>query len=244
MSSNSDLYARELFEKWSNKQGIIASEEYLIRKYISEKEFSILEAGTGGGRISFYLETLSFTNISAFDIVPEMIQAANTEAQKRASCIRFLEADASDLSAYSQSRFQYLIYFQQVLCFLENDESFLKALQEAYRVAAPNSTCIFSFLDFDARKLNIPLSYILRLLRFFRNEKTGYQYLPWLKINSSFNWKFLAKKQPLLYWVKEDEVLRQMKNIGFSILEVLHDSDIPGNDKKRKGMLYMVCTKY
>lgn len=243
MSSNSDLYAGELFEKWSNKQGINASEEYLIRKYITEKEFSILEAGTGGGRISFYLETLNFTNISAFDIVPEMIQAAKSEAKSRTSGIQFQVADASNLSAYNTCGFQYLLYFQQVLCFLEKDAAFIKALQEAYRVAAPNSTCIFSFLDFDARKLNIPLSYVLRLLRFFRNEKFGFQYLPWLKINTSLNWKFLAKNQPLLYWVKKPEVIRQLQNIGFSVLETLHDSDMSVNVKSGKGMLYVICTK-
>ncbi len=50
---NKELYSNKLFKVWSEKQDLLPIEEYLIHKYLVNKDAKIIEAGTGGGRIIF-----------------------------------------------------------------------------------------------------------------------------------------------------------------------------------------------
>jgi len=239
---NSELYSNELFEDWISRKGIIPEEEFLIKTHLVDKTKCVVEAGTGGGRISFYIEQLGFNNIFAFDFVPEMIDYANKIAKNISSKIKFDYADATNLSNYDNNSFDYLVYLQQVLCFISNKELFIMSLNESYRIAKKDSIVIYSFLDFDSRVYNSLLSNIISLIRKIRGEKISKQYLPWLKINNKFNWKIFNKNQPINYWVKKDEIVSYLKKAGFIILEVKNSNEIIKN-KKDKGMLYIVCKK-
>ena len=79
---NAKLYSNEILDEWQKRKHLIKAEEYFISKYLLNKSYTILEAGTGGGRISFELEALGFKNIKAFDIVPEMIEYALEKVKK------------------------------------------------------------------------------------------------------------------------------------------------------------------
>lgn len=241
---NADLYAHDLFDRWANEQGIIAAESILIRSCFTDTNKTILEAGTGGGRIAFYLEQHGFKNIHAFDIVPKMIEHAREIAGQKNSAIHFDVANAAHLPMYANGQFDYLIYPQQVLCFIEDYTLFVSALNEAYRIAKPGCTCVFSFLDFDARRYNPVLSRLLGFLRWIRREKIGYNYLPWLKLNGAYNRKFFHKNQPVLYWVKREEITALLKQVGFSIVRVQNAGELEDpTHGKRTGMLYLICTK-
>lgn len=241
---NADLYAHDLFDRWANEQGIIAAEALLIRTYFTDFTKSVLEAGTGGGRIAFYLEQLGFKDIQAFDIVPKMIVHARELAEKKQSAVQFQVANAADLSIYPDQQFDYLIYPQQVLCFIENRTLFHKALREAYRVAKPGSVCVFSFLDYDARWYNPLLSTMLTILRKVRHEKSSKYDLPWLKLNGAANKKFFHKHQPTLYWIRRHAILNELQQIGFKVMDVKNAGELENPEHpKRKGMLYITCTK-
>lgn len=241
---NAELYSNDLLESWTNKKGLIPAEEYLIKKYLTDTKKSVLEAGTGGGRISFQIEQMGFTSISAFDYVPKMIMYANEVAKNEKSNIDFKTLDASSLEAYESNTFDYLIYLQQVLCFIDKEDLFIDSIKEAYRIAKKDGITIFSFLDFDSRRFNSTLSLIICTLRKLRKEDISKQHLPWLKINSKFNWKLFNKNQPVTYWVKKDQIISILEEIGFSILEAHNANQLTEqNDKKRIGMLYVVCRK-
>ena len=78
---NVELYSNELLEAWTNKEGLIPAETTLINKYLTDINKSVLEAGTGGGRISFHIEKIGFQKISAFDFAPNMIKRAKETAR-------------------------------------------------------------------------------------------------------------------------------------------------------------------
>jgi ubiquinone/menaquinone biosynthesis C-methylase UbiE len=240
---NKELYTKELLDDWVRREEIIPAEANLINKYLTLKTGSVIEAGTGGGRIAFYIEQIGFNQIDAFDYVPQMIEYAEKNKIEKQSKVKFKVADATNLSEYGDNAFDYLIYLQQVLCFIEDEDQFHNALKEAYRIARKESISIFSFLDYNSRSLNIPLRMVLRVLRWIRKEPVSDKYLPWLKINTSFNRKILSKNQALTYWVKRDDIVRELENIGFKVLEVKNASEINSDSKLRKGMLYIVCTK-
>lgn len=240
---NAALYSNELFEEWSHREQLLPAEEYLLKKYLVDKSKEVLEAGTGGGSISFYIEKMGFEHITAFDFVPKMIEHAKAVAQERNSSINFEVNDATNLADYDNESYTYLIYLQQVLCFIEPKELFLQGIKEAYRILKKDGVVVFSFLDFDSRPYNSALSKTLDILRKLRNEKRSSQYLPWLRIGSSFNRNLLSSNQAVSYWVKKDDIIFDLENIGFSILEAKNTNQIHSDNTQRKGMLYIVCKK-
>jgi len=150
---------------------------------------------------------------------------------------------AARLSEYKNDTYDYLVYFQQVLCFIPKEDLFSHSLKEAYRIAKKDAIVIFSFLDLDSRIYNSILSLIINILRKIRREEVLKQHLPWLKINGKFNWKLFNKNQPVTFWVKKNEIISDLKNIGFSILEAKNTNQLNNDIKIRKGMLYIVCRK-
>lgn len=240
---NAALYSNELFEEWSYRDPLLPAEVYVLNKYLTDTSQNVLEAGTGGGSISFYIEKMGFKEITAYDFVPRMVEHAEAAAKKRNSCINFRVGDASHLPEYENDSFSYLIYLQQVLCFIDRKELFIQGLKEAYRIAKKDGIVILSFLDFDSRAYNTPLSSALTTLRKLRKEKTGSQYLPWLRLGDKFNWRLLGKNQALSYWVKKDAILAELEAIGFTVLEAKNTNQINSDSTDRTGMLYVVCKK-
>lgn len=240
---NKELYANEILDDWKTRGGIIHAEKHLFETYLKDHTKSIIEAGTGGGRLALYIEEMGFKNIRAFDLVPEMIAHAKERANKAKSAITFDVCDATNLTKYKDNSFDYSIYLQQVLCFICDENAFLEALKESYRITNKNGLIMYSFLDMDARIYNKPLRSTLNILRFFRGEKRSKNLLPWMKINDKFNTKFLNKNQPLTYWVNKKKIIAQLEHIGFEILEAKNANELLNNGSSKKGMLYIVCKK-
>ncbi len=241
---NAELYSNELFEEWSKKNHLLIAEDKLLSKYLTDRTKNVIDAGTGGGRLSFYVERMGFNNISAFDIVPNMIKHAKKVAKEKESNIEFKVADAVNLFEYKNNTFDYSLYLQQVLNFIPEEEEFNASLNESYRITKKGGIVLFAFLDYNTRIFNRPLNMVLNLLRIIRKEKVLTQRLPWIKINNKFNWKIFNKNQALSYWVKKDKILSGLQNIGYTILEVKNTNQfINNNTTKRKGMLYIVCKK-
>lgn len=243
--NNSDIYANEFLDEWSNKNHFLDSEKYLFKKYLVDKDANILEAGTGGGRLAFHLEKLLNPNkkITSFDIVPQMIERAKLRAEDENSNTDFLVADACDLSQFKNESFSYLLYLQQVLCFIENEDDFNKALKETYRLTQKNGIVLFSFLDYETRSINPLLSLAVNKVRFFRKEAIKLQHLPWIKIGKKINFKLFHKNQATCYWVKKNEIVKTLKGLGYEVLEVINDSQVRNRKAKRKSMLKVVCKK-
>ncbi|MDO5980469.1 class I SAM-dependent methyltransferase [Flavivirga spongiicola] len=235
---NKDLYSDQLFKVWAEKNDLLSIESYFIKKYLSNKEGKVIEAGTGGGRIIFEIERLGFYKLEAFDYVENMITFCNKKKKELNASINFKTADATNLITYTDNSFDYLIYLQQILCFVDK-ELLPKALKEAHRIGKVDSTYIFSFLNWHSKFYNPILSFLVNFFRIIRNDKIRKYELPWLNIDGKFNWKFLNKKQPRNIWFKESDIITILKNNGFSILEVKTQIE-PSNKMQH---IHIACKK-
>jgi len=238
---NKDFYAEHMMDSTIYRQDVWPEEKLMLQKYLTDTKGSVVEAGAGGGRLTFFIEQLGFDDVTGFDIVPEMMEFAQKESDKRGSKVKFKTGDASNLHIFEDETFDYLVYIQQVLCFVPK-ELFHKSLKETYRVAKKGSTTLFTFLDYDSRIYNPILDGITNFLRKIRGEEVSKYHLPWLKLNDTqFNWKLFAKNQPSVYWVRRNAILKELEQVGFSILEAENGNKI--HKEGNKGALYVVCKK-
>jgi ubiquinone/menaquinone biosynthesis C-methylase UbiE len=235
---NKSLYSGKLFKVWSNKTDLIPLETYFLEKHLSNKQGKVLEAGTGGGRLIFEVEKRGFTNLEAFDYVENMVTFCENKKKLIKSNVSFKVADATNLGQYKDNQFDYLIYLQQILCFI-SEENLPKALKEAHRIGKENSTYLYSFLNWDSKFYNPLLSILVNFFRWLRNEKTSKYKLPWLNIDGKFNWRFLNKNQPQNMWFKEKHILNILKSHGFSAIEVKNKI----NTSDKTGHIHIACKK-
>jgi len=233
---NHSVYANEELDGWTDRSGLIDTESYLIGKYIKNKG-NLIEAGTGGGRISLeILEEYPNLNIIAFDFVEEMILSA----KKKSTFIDFRVNDASDLSEFKDESFNFSIYLQQIVS-LVPEELIPKVLGESYRILKKDEVILFSFLYHEGRKINPILSFLTNIFRTFRNEKRRPQTLPWLKLGGKMNLNLFGKDQATTYWFKKKEIIELLQKYGFEALEVASAKEIQKRTSSSKGMLYIIC---
>ena len=235
---NKALYSDQLFSVWSNKEELLPIEKYFLEKYLINKKGKVIEAGTGGGRIIFEIEKLGFSNLEAFDYVEKMISFCNKKKNYLNSSINFKNQDATNLISYEEKEFDYLIYLQQVLCFIDIDALPL-ALKEAYRIGKQDSIYLYSFLNWNSKIYNPILSIIVNLFRILRGEKTSKYKLPWLILDNKFNWKLLNKNQPQTIWFKEKQIIDILKKNEFSIVELKINVD----NSDKNGHIHIACKK-
>ena len=107
---------------------LIQAESYLLSKYMN-KDWRILEAGCGGGRICSYLAEHGYEHMEGFDFVEDFI----ANAKSRGNSVRFFVADASDLSGIDDNQYDGLIYLAQVISFVPRDKIH-SAIAESYRI--------------------------------------------------------------------------------------------------------------
>ncbi len=236
--NNKTVYETHDFDQWVHRQGLIPEEAYFLTKYLSNKEAKILEAGTGGGRISIALEEQGYSDLTAFDFIEPFIQAAIMK--NPTTKINFCVADATDLGLFDDNTFEQIIYLQQIISIIPA-HLIENALLEAKRVLKNEGIAIFSFLNWNGRSYNTFLSLITNFFRMVRNEPISKQKLPWLKLGGKFNCKFLFSNQSTTYWFTKEEITIKLEQLGFEILETKTSSEF--THSLSEGMLYIVCQK-
>ncbi len=94
-----DLLAVVHYTRAAHELGLWASERALIDRFFPDLKTPLLEAGCGAGRVSIALWQLGYRDLTAFDFAEELIdQAVSLAAERRATGIRFLHADATNLT--------------------------------------------------------------------------------------------------------------------------------------------------
>jgi ubiquinone/menaquinone biosynthesis C-methylase UbiE len=239
---NKDLYSNELFEEWTEKRGLLPEEEFFIRRHFTKKNAAVVEAGTGGGRIIFSLEKMGFHNLEAFDYVEEMVDFCEKEKSQHGSEVNFRVANAVNLSCYRNESFEYLVYLQQVLCFIDQDQ-IKQALSEAYRIGNGNAVYLFSFLNWNSKKYIYLLSFLVNFFRFLRGEKPAKQELPWLLIGGKFNWQLFKGKQARNLWFKRRQIFDVLTRQGFKIVDMRTANQLIEKGNANGGHFYVACTK-
>ncbi|HLP00811.1 MAG TPA: class I SAM-dependent methyltransferase, partial [Opitutaceae bacterium] len=87
------------YTRAAHRLGLWQSERQLIERFFPDKSAPLLEAGCGAGRATLGLWELGYSNLTAFDFAEELVeQARDLAAQRGATAIRFLHADATKRS--------------------------------------------------------------------------------------------------------------------------------------------------
>jgi len=236
--NNHTVYANEELNNWAEREGLILQEKYLLEKYLPNRG-KLIEAGTGGGRISLEIGKMNKSlDIFAFDFVEEMIEYARLKS----STVDFQIADASDLSFLEDQTFDIAIYLQQIISLIPH-AMISQTLDESYRILKKDGIIIFSFLYFKGRRINSTLSYITNFIRVLRGESWEKGCLPWLKLGGKANFRLFQKSQAMTYWFEKDEIVNMLEARGFHILEVSTSKEIANETERAEGMLYIVCGK-
>jgi len=248
-----ELFAGPEFDRWASvKTYLIAPERFLIEHYL-RRQGRTLEAGVGGGRILQAMICLGFSDLSGFDNVPEMIDAARQHDPSGA--IAFCVADARELP-YSSEEFDQAIYLQQVTCFIPDAAGRKRATAEAYRVLKKGGIALFSFLCYEVRlqdlRYRAMISYITCLRRLTGCSDSS-QLLPWLQRGGKFNLSALLDRPPHNYWFRIEEATELLTSAGFSIIALgtarqieegqLCESIEEVRIKRLQGMVYVACKK-
>ena len=91
-----DLPAVVHYTKAAHELGLWASEEALIRRFLTDPAAPLLEAGCGAGRVTLGLWRLGYRNLTAFDFAGELVdQAVSLAAEREADGITFIHDDAT-----------------------------------------------------------------------------------------------------------------------------------------------------
>ena len=125
-------------ETYVQSEGLMPAEEHLFGRHIAPGS-DILDIGVGGGRTTPALSALAGRYVGA-DFAAAMVDAC----RRRFPEIEFQVADAADLSAFGDGRFDVVVFsFNGVDC-LPTDAARHRFLDEAHRVLRPGGRLILS----------------------------------------------------------------------------------------------------
>ncbi len=84
------------YTRAAHRLGLWQSERALVERFFPDRRAPLLEAGCGAGRATLGLWELGYRHLTAFDFAEELVQQArDLAAQRGATGIRFLHADAT-----------------------------------------------------------------------------------------------------------------------------------------------------
>jgi SAM-dependent methyltransferase len=169
-----DLTAVLHYTRAAHELGLWKSERKLIERFFPDRAAPLLEAGCGAGRVTVGLWEMGYRNITAFDFAKELVdQAISLAAERGAEAIRFLHADATDLSRSGlrpDPLFAGVLFLFNGLMQIPGRENRRAALRELHRVCAPGAPLLFTSHDRDHSPTERAL-WRLETLRWVRGEQ-------------------------------------------------------------------------
>ncbi len=218
-SDQRDFFRSSELAYWAGAEGLKADEAALIGRWLDPAK-SLLDGGTGGGRIPRALAALSFRRLTGFDFAPEMIAAARTAPGGEQ--ISFDIADATSLP-YPDGSFEQITYLQQVICTIDDPAGRTTAMAEAARVLAKGGTALFSFVCLESRLASVGqrayVSY-LRALRRLKRDARHAQSMPRLRRSGRADLSALRDRGPFNWWYRAEEAEADLKAAGFEVIGV------------------------
>lgn len=154
--------------------GLWKSERLLIERLFPDRSAPLLEAGCGAGRVTLGLHDLGYTNLTAFDFAEELLaQALNLAAERGVQDIRFLLADATDLTTappLRDRRYGGVLFMFNGLMQIPGRDHRRRALRELRSASAPGAPLLFTTHDRDESRAERAL-WRLEAARWERGEQ-------------------------------------------------------------------------
>ena len=183
-----DLSSVVLYTRAAHELGLWNSERVLIERFFPDRDAPLLEAGCGAGRVTIGLWSLGYRHLTAFDFAEELVdQARSLAAERHATAIRFLHADATALSSpvlqpaaemdqrgpkhrATPEPFAGALFMFNGLMQIPGRENRRAALRELHRVCRPGAPLLFTSHDRDSSPTERAL-WRLETLRWVRGEQ-------------------------------------------------------------------------
>lgn len=168
-----DLQSVIHYTRAAHELGLWKSERILIERFFPDRHAPLLEAGCGAGRVTIGLWSLGYRHLTGFDFAAELVdQAISLAAERGATALRFLHADATRLSttAPQLSTCSGALFMFNGLMQIPGRENRRTALRELHRVCAPGAPLLFTTHDRDASPTERAL-WRLETLRWVRGEQ-------------------------------------------------------------------------
>ena len=114
------------YEEYCFTQNTENEAKWMIKEYLTNPEMKILDVGCGTGRHAINLATKGYKNITAIDLSPSMIRAANETAKGKNVQVDFRLCDAQELPFENE--------FDAAICLCEGAFGLLENDTENYKV--------------------------------------------------------------------------------------------------------------
>ncbi|MBC8185134.1 class I SAM-dependent methyltransferase [candidate division KSB1 bacterium] len=136
-----DYYSNSDTIKGYVKTKLFPSEKIIFKKYFNPKS-GILDIGCGAGRTSIALTQMGY-NITAFDLVPEMINQAKLSAKNQELKINFSVKNALDMD-YKKESFQNVLFSFNGIENIQGKANREMLLRNVFEILKPGGCFIFT----------------------------------------------------------------------------------------------------
>ena len=226
------------------ENGLWDSEQFYINKYLSSGS-TVLDIGCGTGRTTLALHNQGF-EVTGVDLVPAMIENAQRIAEKNNKVINYQVGDATQL-IYADASFDNALFSNLGWPQIPSADQRAKALAEAYRVlkpggifilVTPKRTWLSSFFGFWLKQWI--KHYALRPFGFtFREAVFGDRFYD----RETKDKQAVFKTAQYIYIPSVDEVVQQLEQVGFRVLEADDSLQISQHDVRSVRPMFYIAQK-